>query len=92
MAKEPERIFTLQGAIAIVFSQAVYDIEAVTGLPYNTITSWRFRWKRRKLSYEKQEEVVLKFGFVKVEEFRYTFPKRTLKESIDEVIKNKSFV
>ena len=87
-----KRIFSLQGCMAIVFSQNIYDVVAVTGLNYNTITSWKFRWKRRRLSYEKQEDIVLRFGFKKVAEFRYEFPKRELKQSIDETIKNKNFI
>ncbi len=91
MSKQEVRTFTLQGAMAIVFSQNIYDIQAVTGLNYNTITSWKLRWRANKLSYEKQEDIVLRFGFQQVGEFRYQFLKGGLKESIDETIKSKSY-
>jgi len=83
-----ERTFKLQGAVAIIFSQGISDISAVTGLNYNTVTSYKYRWKRRKLSYEKQEDLVLRFGFKKVDEFRYVFPKPTLKDHLAESNKN----
>lgn len=89
--KTEVRTYTLQGAMAIVFSQNIYDIQAVTSLNYNTITSWKLRWRANKLSYEKQEDIVLRFGFQQVGEFRYQFQKSGLKQSIDETIKSKSY-
>jgi len=75
--------FTLSGALALIFSNNNRDISAVTGWNYNTITSHKYRLKRHKLSWEKQEELILAFGFRKVGEQRYKFPHLSVKDDIN---------
>ena len=82
-----ENEFTLSGAISIIFAQSNEDVATVTGWNYNTITSHKYRWLRNKLSYEKQEELILQFGFKRIAEFRYKFPYKSVKGTIDENLK-----
>lgn len=84
-----EQEVTLAGALGLIFTQKNRDVAAVTGWNYNTITSTKYRLKRGKVSYEKQEELVLEFGFRKVGEFRYKFPFRSVKTTINQELERR---
>lgn len=68
-------VLTLSEATALIFSQGNQVVADVTGIPYMTITSHKYRWNKGLLSVEKQEQIILKFGLQKVDEFRYVLPK-----------------
>ena len=68
------KVLTLSEAVSLVFAQGNSVVAEVTGLPYNTVTSWKWRWNKNLLSAEKSEQIVLAFGLTKVEEFRYKLP------------------
>lgn len=86
-AMENSLTYTLSGALGLIFTQDTLSVSKVTGWNYNTLVSHKRRWKARQLSYEKQEEIVLVFGFRKVAEFRYKFPFHSVKTTIDKKLK-----
>jgi len=85
-----QKEITLTGALALIFSNNNRDISKVTGWNYNTITSHKYRLRRHKLSWEKQEQLVIAFGFVRVGEQRYKFPHKSVKTTVNEKLLTKS--
>ena len=67
-----KEVLTLKEATTLIFSQSNTVVSEVTKIPYMTVTSWKYRWNRGLLSVEKQKELVLKFGFKEVAEFRFS--------------------
>jgi hypothetical protein len=39
------------------------DLATKTGLPYNTVASWKFKYKHNLLSLEKQIEILTRLGY-----------------------------
>jgi len=85
-----QKEITLSGALALIFSQNNRDISKVTGWNYNTVTSHKYRLKRKKLSWEKQEQLVIAFGFKRVGEQRYKFPHNSPRTVVNEKLNSKT--
>lgn len=89
MSNQKPTVFKLSSAIGMIFTMKSSDIAKVTGMNYNTLISYKYRWKRNKLSIKRQEEIVLDFGFVRIDEYRYTFPSLSIKSAVDKKLAKK---
>jgi hypothetical protein len=74
MKKETKSIpFTQSQALELVFSKTNQEIQRNAKVDkYQTVASWRKRWKNGNLSAEKAAKILLALGFTQVEEFRWT--------------------
>ena len=69
------KVLNLSEASSLIFGQSNTVIAEITGIPYMTVTSYKYRWNKGLLSAKLQEEIILKFGLQRVDEFRYVLPK-----------------
>jgi transposase len=55
---------TTTEALSTIFKNYSNDkIAKITGMNYNTVTSWKFNFKRNELSLEKQIEILTKLNY-----------------------------
>lgn len=55
---------TTTEALSDIFKSYSNDkIAKITGMNYNTVTSWKFNFKRNELSLEKQIEILTKLNY-----------------------------
>lgn len=65
------KVITLEDALEQVFSDDNQTLSDATGLPYNTIASWRFNYRHQQMSYEKQIEILTRLGYVFIEQSKW---------------------
>ncbi len=56
-------IMTTYEALQEVFSKSNKELAEVLKTNYNTVTTWKFQWKRNGLSIEKQFEILQKLNY-----------------------------
>jgi hypothetical protein len=55
---------TTNEALSTIFEKYTNEkIAKITGTNYNTVTSWKFNFKRNELSLEKQIEILTKLNY-----------------------------
>jgi transposase len=52
-----------QQALTEVFSKSNQELAELLEANYNTVTTWKYQWKRNGLSMEKQFEILRKLNY-----------------------------
>lgn len=61
-----------QEALYRLFTEkSLGDIAQLTGTPYNTVATWKFKFKNQQLSMEKQIEILTKANFKLINTIRW---------------------
>jgi transposase len=64
---------TTTEALSNIFKSYSNDkIAKITGMNYNTVTSWKFNFKRNELSLEKQIEILTKLNYKPITNLTWT--------------------